>query len=102
MKISDVVACSLQKLWYVVKLAVRDVGSLTGSVVLFPIAGLICEYGLDGKGFDGGWPSIFYIFGKLVICTTNLSDVVMLGIAYDGVGTSPVDLQNLMTCCKWR
>jgi len=42
------------------------VGSLTGSVGIFPIAGLICEYGLDGKGFDGGWPAIFYIFGKLI------------------------------------
>jgi len=41
------------------------VGSLTGSVGIFPIAGLLCEYGLDGKGFDGGWPAIFYIFGKL-------------------------------------
>ena len=38
-------------------------GSLTGSLVIFPIAGLLCEYGFDGKGFDGGWPSIFYIFG---------------------------------------
>jgi len=56
-----------------------DVGSLTGSVVLFPIAGLICEYGLDGKGFDGGWPAIFYIFGKLLV---DVSDVVTLGGAY--------------------
>jgi len=44
-----------------------DAGSLTGSVGIFPIAGLLCEYGLDGKGFDGGWPAIFYIFGKLAL-----------------------------------
>jgi len=50
------------------------VGSLTGSVGIFPIAGLLCEYGLDGKGFDGGWPAIFYIFGKLVLsfCFANI------------------------------
>ena len=41
-------------------------GSLTGSVLIFPITGLLCEYGLDGKGFDGGWPAIFYIFGLLI------------------------------------
>jgi len=45
------------------------VGSLTGSVGIFPIAGLLCEYGIDGQGFDGGWPAIFYIFGKLVALT---------------------------------
>ena len=52
-------------------LTICDVGSLTGSVILFPIAGLICEYGLDGKGFDGGWPAIFYIFGTLVNYLVN-------------------------------
>ena len=29
-----------------------------GSAVLIPLAGLLCEY-----GFDGGWPSVFYVFG---------------------------------------
>jgi len=47
----------------------RCIGSLTGSVGIFLIAELLCEYGLDGKGFDGGWPAIFYIFGELVILT---------------------------------
>jgi len=49
----------------------RCIGSLTGSVGIFPIAGLLCEYGLDGKGFDGGWPAIFYIFGESVVQTQS-------------------------------
>ncbi|KAK3593079.1 hypothetical protein CHS0354_038105 [Potamilus streckersoni] len=35
-------------------------GAQVGNVITFPIAGLLCEY-----GFDGGWPSIFYILGGL-------------------------------------
>jgi len=31
---------------------------LCGSAVLIPLIGLLCEY-----GFDGGWPSVFYVFG---------------------------------------
>ncbi|ELT88380.1 hypothetical protein CAPTEDRAFT_172198 [Capitella teleta] len=33
-------------------------GSLTGTLLLYPTVGLMCEY-----GFDGGWPSIFYTIG---------------------------------------
>ena len=31
---------------------------LSGSALLVPFAGLLCQY-----GFDGGWPSVFYVFG---------------------------------------
>ncbi|KAL8574081.1 hypothetical protein ACOMHN_061543 [Nucella lapillus] len=33
-------------------------GSQIGNVLTFPLAGMLCEY-----GFDGGWPSIFYLLG---------------------------------------
>lgn len=33
-------------------------GSQLGVALTFPLAGLLCAY-----GFDGGWPSVFYIFG---------------------------------------
>jgi hypothetical protein len=33
-------------------------GQYCGNVVSFPLTALLCQY-----GFDGGWPSAFYIFG---------------------------------------
>ncbi|CAI4232383.1 unnamed protein product [Auanema sp. JU1783] len=33
-------------------------GSQVGNVVVLPLAGYLCQ-----NGFDGGWPSIFYILG---------------------------------------
>ena len=35
------------------------VGQFVGSVISFPLTALLCVY-----GFDGGWPSVFYIFGR--------------------------------------
>ncbi|KAL8591613.1 hypothetical protein ACOMHN_030499 [Nucella lapillus] len=37
-------------------------GSQVGNVVTFPVAGVLCHY-----GFDGGWPSIFYLLGGVGI-----------------------------------
>lgn len=35
-------------------------GSQLGNALTFPFAGLLCAY-----GFDGGWPSVFYVTGML-------------------------------------
>jgi len=35
-------------------------GPYIGSIVSFPLSAVLCQY-----GFDGGWPSVFYVFGKL-------------------------------------
>ena len=36
-------------------------GSWFGNIIALPFGGYLCT-----NGFDGGWPSIFYIFGKCV------------------------------------
>ncbi len=35
------------------------IGQYVGSVISFPLTALLCVY-----GFDGGWPSVFYCFGR--------------------------------------
>lgn len=35
-------------------------GSWAGNIIALPLSGYLCV-----NGFDGGWPSIFYIFGSL-------------------------------------
>ena len=34
-------------------------GTYLGNIISFPLSGVLCQY-----GFDGGWPSVFYLFGK--------------------------------------
>jgi len=33
-------------------------GVYFGNLASFPLSALLCQY-----GFDGGWPSVFYVFG---------------------------------------
>lgn len=35
-------------------------GAQFGTVITLPVTGILCEY-----GFDGGWPTVFYVFGGL-------------------------------------
>ncbi len=39
-------------------ISLANAGSQIGNVVALPLGGYLCS-----NGFDGGWPSIFYIFG---------------------------------------
>ena len=34
-------------------------GATFGTIIANPVTGLLCDY-----GFDGGWPSVLYVFGK--------------------------------------
>ncbi|ESO85642.1 hypothetical protein LOTGIDRAFT_155133 [Lottia gigantea] len=40
-------------------------GGPIGAAVMFPIGGFLCEY-----GFDGGWPSVFYVIGGVCFLWT--------------------------------
>ena len=48
-------------------------GTTVGAVLTFTTSGLLCAY-----GFDNGWPSIFYIHGKIKVRTQLLLVTVHL------------------------
>ena len=43
-------------------------GVYFGNLASFPLSALLCQY-----GFDGGWPSVFYVFGM----STNIEKYVI-------------------------
>ena len=46
-------------------------GAQLGTVFALPISGWLC----DQKSFAGGWPSVFYVFGKTVFMFSQLNFV---------------------------
>lgn len=53
---------------YSLSLSLSLLGQYVGSIVSFPLTAVFCSY-----GFDGGWPSAFYVFGKLTNHNTTVS-----------------------------
>ena len=43
------------------ELCVFCLGAFVGTMVTFPVSGVLSVY-----GFDGGWPSLFYVTGEFV------------------------------------
>ena len=46
--------------WHSKAVALLSVGNSMGNIVLNLVSGYLCQY-----GFDGGWPSVFYLSGVL-------------------------------------
>ncbi|XP_031637844.1 putative inorganic phosphate cotransporter isoform X2 [Contarinia nasturtii] len=55
-------------------------GAQFGTIVSMPLSGLLSEY-----GFDGGWPSIFYVFGLVGV----IWSVAFLFCIYEDPSTHP-------------
>lgn len=55
-------------------------GMYVGTLVNFPLGGLLCNY-----GFAGGWPSIFYVTGIMGLVVVSL----MVFLVYDGYEKHP-------------
>ncbi|KAK6181306.1 hypothetical protein SNE40_009188 [Patella caerulea] len=55
-------------------------GGQFGNALIFPIGGFLCHY-----GFDGGWPSVFYVIGSVGFIWT----VIWCIFAHDSPGEHP-------------
>lgn len=55
-------------------------GAQFGTIISMPLSGLLAEY-----GFDGGWPSIFYVFGLVGV----IWSVAFLIFVYEDPSSHP-------------
>lgn len=54
--------CAMFNDFMVLVVFIQFLGCPFGNIVAIPLTGLLTKY-----GFDGGWPSVFYCFGKLLL-----------------------------------
>ncbi|CAD7088901.1 unnamed protein product [Hermetia illucens] len=55
-------------------------GAQFGTIISMPLSGLLAEY-----GFDGGWPSIFYVFGVV----STVWSIAFLFLVYEDPSSHP-------------
>uniref|UniRef100_U5ETM3 Putative inorganic phosphate cotransporter n=1 Tax=Corethrella appendiculata TaxID=1370023 RepID=U5ETM3_9DIPT len=55
-------------------------GAQFGTIVSMPLSGLLAEY-----GFDGGWPSIFYVFGVIGV----IWSILFIWLVYEDPSVDP-------------
>ncbi len=55
-------------------------GAQFGTIVSMPLSGLLAEY-----GFDGGWPSIFYVFGVVGVVWS----IAFIWLVYEDPSSHP-------------
>lgn len=60
--------------YYLIKLEkfIFYTGTQVGVMIAFPLCGVLCV-----EGFDGGWPSIFYVLGNLLFRPLNMKRIYL-------------------------
>lgn len=52
-----IISTTLHVIFYI---SIPNIGAQFGTVISMPLSGVLSRH-----GFDGGWPSIFYVFGAV-------------------------------------
>ncbi|KAJ8303700.1 hypothetical protein KUTeg_018751 [Tegillarca granosa] len=65
-------------------------GCQLGNALAFPIAGMLCDY-----GFDGGWPSVFYVIGTLAFLWCILWVVCIRNTPKEMPGIQKIELEYI-------